>query len=112
MGLLQNLPAGMNAYAGYVDDGGDGITFPAVAAAHPTSLSSLHLCSRCRCHVWRDVENGALGNWVGYDFGYCAVSNVNANIAAFGRPKKLWTAHYDPKYGAHMLLACSAGLDW
>jgi hypothetical protein len=53
-----------------------------------------------------DVESGAMKTWRGYDWGYCAVSNVNALIRAFGRPRKLWTAHYDPKIGVHI---CSPG---
>ena len=84
-----------------MDKGGIGITFPAVAAAHPgTHLLSIAVHGATA--MCGDVENGALSNWEGYGWGYCAVSNVNDMIRRFGRPKKLWTAHYDPKFGSHI----------
>lgn len=49
-----------------------------------------------------DVESGAMSNWTGYDYGYCSVSSVNNLIRDYGRPRKLWTAHYDPRIGAHI----------
>ena len=104
-GPVANIPSGFNApgfaVAGYVNRSGIGVTFPAVVARFPTAL---HLSittdgSRAMC---ADVEKGAMTDWSGYDYGYCSVSDVNALIAKYGRPKRLWTAHYDPKYGAHI----------
>ena len=43
-----------------------------------------------------------MSDWTGYDVGYSAVSNVNALVARFGRPRKLWTAHRDPSLGRHI----------
>jgi hypothetical protein len=100
-GPVANLPAGLDAYAGYVDKGGIGITFPDVAAAHP-STHLLSIAVHGAAGMCGDVENGALSNWTGYGWGYCAVSNVNDMIRRYGRPKKLWTAHYDKKLGSHI----------
>lgn len=109
-GPVANLPAGMDAYAGYSDESGIGVTWPEVeklAAKYHLSIS-VHGQAPAMCG---DVENGALSSWVGYDYGYCAVSNVNDMIAKYGRPRKLWTAHYDPSIGSHICSsACWPGL--
>lgn len=109
-GPVENLPAGLDAYAGYSDDSGIGVTWPEVQklpAKYHLSIS-VHGQAPAMCG---DVENGALSSWVGYDYGYCAVSNANAMIAQFGRPKKLWLAHYDPSIGSHICSpACWPGL--
>jgi hypothetical protein len=107
-GPVANLPAGFDAYAGYVNDSGIGPTYPFVVARFPTAL---HLAittdgSPAEC---ADVESGAMKSWIGYDWGYCAVSNVNALIGAYARPKKLWTAHHNER--AHICSpACWPGL--
>jgi hypothetical protein len=49
-----------------------------------------------------DVENGALTSWAGYACGYTSISRVNELVAQSGRPRRLWTAHYDPLLGAHI----------
>lgn len=100
-GPVTNLPAGFDAYAGYVNRSGIGITFPQVVARFPTArhLSITTDGSRAMC---ADVESGAMKTWKGYGVGYCSVAEVNGLIAAFGRPRKLWTAHYDPRYGQHI----------
>ena len=92
-GPVGNLPLGFDAYAGYVDQSGIGVTFPAVALAHPTArLLSISVHGNpAQC---ADVEQNAMTDWRGYPVGYCAVSNAMAFIAAYGRPQKLWTAHY------------------
>lgn len=100
-GPVANLPAGMDAYAGYVNRSGIGITYPQVVAWFPNAL---HLSittdgSTAQC---ADVESGAMTDWRGYAYGYCSVSRVNDLVKQFGRPKKLWTSHYDPKIGAHI----------
>ncbi len=92
-GPVANLPAGFDAYAGYVDTSGIGVTFPGVVAHFPDarhlSISAHGAPAQCA-----DLENGAMSDWTGYPVGYCAVSAVMANVAAHGRPEKLWTAHY------------------
>lgn len=91
-GPVANLPAGMNAYAGYVDAGGIGITWPAVQlipADNHLSVSVHGAAAMCG-----DVESGALGSWIGYDYGYAQASKVGALIVRDGRPQKLWVAHY------------------
>ena len=67
-GPVANLPAGLDAYGGYVDKGGIGITFPAVAAAHP-STHLLSIAVHGATAMCGDVENGALSNWKGYGWG-------------------------------------------
>lgn len=109
-GPVANLPPGLDAYAGYVNKSGIGVTYPQVVAKYPNAqhLSITTNGSEAQC---ADVESGAMKSWTGYTWGYCAVSNVNALIAAYGRPEKLWTAHYDPKIGAHICSpACWPGL--
>ena len=99
-GPVANLPPGLDAYAGYVDNSGIGITWPEVQqipAANHLSISVWGNPAMCA-----DIEAGAMSSWAGYDYGYCSVSAVNSLIARFGRPRKLWTAHYDPSFGAHI----------
>ncbi len=96
-----NLPAGLDAYAGYTDDSGIGVTWPAIEAlpARWHLSISVHGQAPAMCG---DVETGALADWSGYTVGYCAISNAQALINRYGRPRKLWTAHYDPALGAHI----------
>lgn len=90
-GPVANLPKGADAYAGYVNRSGIGITWPEVSALPATwHLSITTDGSSAMC---ADVESGAMTNWKGYIVGYCSVANVNAYVKAFGRPDKLWTAH-------------------
>lgn len=93
-GPVANLPPGLDAYAGYTDRGGIGITFPGVVARYPNAqhLSiTVHGQAPAMCG---DVENGALSSWAGYDYGYANASNVGPQILQHGRPRKLWVAHY------------------
>ena len=109
-GPVANLPAGLEAYAGYVNRSGIGVTYPQVVAKFPNAL---HLSITTDGHLANcaDVEKGAMSDWTGYQYGYCSVSNVNALVAKFGRPEKLWTAHYDSRLGAHICSpACWPGL--
>lgn len=109
-GPVANLPPGLDAYAGYVNRSGIGVTYPGVVARFPTA-SVLSITTNGSPAMCADVESGAMKTWQGYDYGYCAVSNVNAFVKAFGRPRKLWTAHYDPNLGAHICSpACWPGL--
>lgn len=109
-GPISNLPPGMDAYAGYVNLSGIGITYPMVVAKFPNA-QHLSITTNGSAAMCADVESGAMSQWTGYDYGYCAVSNVNALVTAYGRPRKLWTAHYDPKFGAHICSpACWPGL--
>ena len=105
-GPVANLPAGLDAYAGYVDDGGDGITFPGVVAKFPNSLH-LSISVHGSPAQMADVETGALSSWVGYDYGYAAVSRVGTLIQQFGRPKKLCVAHY-----SNISHICSSATCW
>lgn len=102
-GPVANLPPGMNAYGGYVNKSGIGITFPQVqklaAQQHAIAFSFTTNGSPAQC---ADVENGAMNEWTGYDWGYCSVSSVNELVAKFGRPRKLLTAHQDPRIGKHI----------
>jgi hypothetical protein len=100
-GPVANLPPGMDAYAGYVNDSGIGQTYPGVVAKFPDALH-LSITTDGDPAMCADVESGAMKGWAGYDYGYCSVSNVNALVAQFGRPRKLWTAHQDPAIGAHI----------
>jgi hypothetical protein len=109
-GPVVNLPGGFDAYAGYVNRSGIGITFPGVVARFPTA-AHLSITTDGAPALCADVESGAMKSWAGYPCGYCAVSNVNALVARFDRPRKLWTAHYDPALGAHICSpACWPGL--
>lgn len=93
-GPVANLPPGFDAYAGYVDASGIGVTFPDMVARFPAarhlSISVHGMPADCA-----DVENGAMTSWKGYTVGYCSVSSVNFLVARDGRPRKLWTAHYN-----------------
>lgn len=93
-GPVANLPPGLDAYAGYVNKSGIGITYPAVVARFPDA-QHLSITTNGSPAMCADVESGAMINWLGYRYGYCSVSNVNALIAKYGRPKRLWTAHYN-----------------
>lgn len=102
-GPVANLPPGMDAYGGYVNKSGIGITFPEVEAyAKTQNAIAFSITTDGEQAQCADVERGAMSNWMGYDWGYCAVSSVNGLIALYGRPPKLWTAHYDPKIGRHI----------
>lgn len=100
---MDNLPPGKDAYGGYVNKSGIGITYPAVVIlaktqnAIPFSITTDGSKAQCA-----DVESGAMSNWSGYTYGYCSVSRVNGLIALYGRPHKLWTAHQDPSIGKHI----------
>ncbi len=102
-GPTANLPPGMDAYAGYVNPSGIGVNWPQIEALaakeHAIAFSITTDGGIAEC---ADVEAGAMSDWSGYPYGYCAVSNVNALVAKYGRPKKLWTAHRDPALGAHI----------
>jgi len=100
-GPPQNIPAGLDAVAGYVNDSGIGQTYDAVVRKFP-DLLHLSITTDGDPAMCADVESGAMKGWAGYDYGYCSVSNVNALVAQFGRPRKLWTAHQDPAIGAHI----------
>ena len=92
-GPVGNLPPGMDAYAGYADNSGIGVTWPgvqALEAAHHLSIS-VHGQAPAMCG---DVEGGALTTWKGYDYGYCNLGNVGNAVRNAGRPRKLWVAHY------------------
>ncbi len=93
-GPVANLPAGFDAYAGYINDSGIGETYPQVVAKFPNALH-LSITTNGTPAMCADVEPGAMSSWKGYVYGYCAVSNVNALIAKYGRPQRLWTAHYN-----------------
>ncbi len=88
-----NIPPGLDAVAGYVDASGIGVTYPQIVTEFPSSrhLSIAVHGAPAEC---ADVENGAMTSWAGYTVGYCSVSRANSLIATFGRPRKLWTAHY------------------
>jgi hypothetical protein len=106
-GPVANLPPGLDAYAGYVDRGGIGITWPGVAAipARYHLSISIHGQAPAMCG---DVEKGALTSWAGYTYGYCSISYAQGLINAYGRPKKLWIAHYGE--GPHLCTsACGYG---
>lgn len=93
-GPVANLPAGLDAYAGYVNLSGIGETYKEVVATFPTarhlSITTDGIAALCA-----DVENGAMGEWAGYTYGYTFISNTQAQIDEFGRPLKLWTAHHN-----------------
>ncbi len=122
-GPVINIPAYFNApgfaVGGYVNESGIGITFPQVVAKYPSALH-LSITTDGSIAMCADVESGAMASWIGYDWGYCAVSNVNTLITSDGRPRKLWTAHYDPALGEHLcspacwpgLVSCADGTQW
>ena len=92
-GAIALLPPGMDAYAGYVDDSGIGVTFPGIVVAFPDARY-LSISVHGNPALCADVEHGAMTDWTGYPVGYCSVADVMAQVAAHGRPKRLWTAHY------------------
>ncbi len=109
-GPVANLPPGFDAYAGYVNKSGDGITYPGMVAKYPDALH-LSITTNDSPAMCADVESGAMTNWSGYDYGYCSVSRVNDLISRYGRPRKLWTAHYDYPGGSHICSPiCTPGL--
>jgi hypothetical protein len=114
-GPVANIPIEFNApgyaVAGYVNDSGIGQTYPGVLLKFPNAEGHLSITTDGDPAMCADVERGAMNEWSGYDYGYCSVSNVNALVAQFGRPRKLWTAHQDPAIGAHICSpACWPGL--
>jgi hypothetical protein len=100
-GPVANLPPGLDAYAGYVNLSGIGVTFPQIEAKYPDA-EHLSITTDGHPAMCADVEAGAMSNWTGYDYGYCEVSMVNTLVKQFGRPKKLLTAHRDPSIGEHI----------
>lgn len=92
-GPVANLPAGLDAYAGYDDNSGIGETYPAIltlpARYHMSISTQPGVSANCG-----DVESGALSSWIGYKVGYCNLANAQGLINRDGRPDKLWTAHY------------------
>lgn len=111
-GPVANLPAGLNAYGGYVNDSGIGETYPEVVTlAAAQKAVAFSITTNGSPAQAADVEKGAMEDWSGYTWGYCSVSRVNDLIAKYGRPKKLWTAHQDPAIGSHICSpACWPGL--
>lgn len=98
-GPVANLPTGFDAYAGYVDDGGDGITYPDVVKRYPNALH-LSISVHRNPADCADVESGAMRSWKGYRVGYCSAGRARTQVSSTGRPEKLWTAHYG--MGAHI----------
>ena len=92
-GPVANLPSGMDAYGGYVNQSGIGVTYPQVVAKFPDA-QHLSITTNGSPAMCADVESGAMQDWTGYLWGYCSVSSVNSLVKTFGRPHKLWTAHY------------------
>jgi hypothetical protein len=92
-GPVANLPGGLDAYAGYVNVSGIGQTYPNVVATFPKALH-LSITTNGSVADCADVESGAMISWTGYQVGYCAISNAQTLIDTYGRPPKLWTAHY------------------
>lgn len=90
-GPVANLPKGADAYAGYVNRSGIGITWPEVSAL--PAKYHLSITTDGSSAMCADIEKGAMTTWKGYTVGYCSVANVNSMIKQFGRPDKLWTAH-------------------
>lgn len=98
-GLPKNLPAGLDAYAGYVVDSGIGETWTAVQQIPARYHLSISVRPGVPAMVG-DVEAGALSDWRGYTVGYCSISRAEWLCKTFGRPRKLWTAHYSGR--AHL----------
>ena len=94
-GPVANLPPGLDAYAGYVNRSGIGITYPEVVAEFPNAQHLSITTNRNPAAMCADVEKGTPPTWAGFTYGYCAVSNVNDLINTIGRPQKLWTAHHN-----------------
>lgn len=93
-GPVANLPPGLDAYAGYVNKSGIGITYPQVVDRFPDA-QHLSITTNGSPAMCADVESGAMSDWSGYEYGYCSVALANTLIAKYGRPKRLWTAHYN-----------------
>jgi len=109
-GPVDNLPPGLDAYAGYIDNSGIGQTYAGVVLKFPNARH-LSISVHGNPADAADVEFGAMEDWSGYEYGYCSVSRVNELVAKYGRPRKLWTAHQDPAIGAHICSpACWPGL--
>ena len=100
-GPVANLPPNLDAYAGYINQSGIGITYLQIVAKFPNALH-LSITTNGSAALCADVESGAMKNWLHYSYGYCDVFNVNELIKLYGRPRKLWTAHYDPNIGPHI----------
>lgn len=100
-GPVDNLPDGMDAYAGYVNVSGIGKTFAPVVSKFPNA-KHLSITTNSSVADCADVEAGGMLGWRDYTVGYCSVARVNALVAQLGRPLKLWTAHYDPTIGPHI----------
>ena len=80
-GPVANLPAGMNAYGGYVNDSGIGETWPGVQAFSALQGAiAFSITTNGSPAMCADVKNGAMSSWTGYEYGYCAVSNVNYDL--------------------------------
>jgi hypothetical protein len=84
-GPVDKLPPGLDAYAGYVNKSGIGMTYPGVVAKYPNA-HHLSITTNGEYAMCADVEKGAMTTWKGYTYGYCSVSNVNALVARYGRP--------------------------
>lgn len=92
-GPIDALPAGLDAYAGYVNVSGIGITYPEVVAIFPDA-KHLPITTDGSVAECADVESGAMRSWAGYPVGYASASSIGFLIAGLGRPRKLWSAHY------------------
>lgn len=92
-GPVANLPDGLDAVAGYVNQSGIGETYCEVCARFP-SARHLSITTNGSVAECADVETGAMTSWTGYTVGYCSISNAENLINTYGRPRKLWTAHY------------------
>lgn len=100
-----NLPAGLDAYGGYVNVSGIGETWPAVEAmpaAHHLPITTNGSVADCA-----DVENGAMSSWAGYPVGYASASRIGDLILSQGRPRKLWVAH-----GTDVPHLCTSDVCW
>lgn len=89
-----NLPPGLDAYAGYVNQSGIGVTWSQIVADHPDALH-LSITTDGSAAMCADVERGAMGQWTGYPVGYSDASHAGLLIFNYGRPRKLWTAHHN-----------------
>jgi hypothetical protein len=105
-GPVGNLPDGLDAVAGYVDDSGIGETYPQVVARFP-ALQHLSISTHGAAADCADVENGALRSWKGYRVGYADASNCGGQIVVDGRPDRLWVAHHTGE--AHI---CTSAACW
>lgn len=114
--VAANLPTGMDAYAGYVD--GNWVDYPDVIGLPAEHFLSITTQAKNDAECL-DIESGdataadAPGfvdnrHGSGFPFPklYSSISNMGAVTGAMGaRPRssyKLWSAHYDPQFGAHI----------